>query len=81
MRTIVGISGRQRSILLSLAARRGLKGYSTLIQEAPDRYIADEIGELEVKERVLAMKGNRQQEETEQTRSRLLELRQRWNVS
>jgi hypothetical protein len=81
MRTTVEISDRQRSILLSLAAQRGLRGYSEIVQEALDQYIAGRTKELETKEKVLAMEGSWRQEETEETRSRLLELRERWNVS
>lgn len=81
MRTTVEISDRQRSILLSLAARRGLRGYSEIVQEALDQYIAGQTNELETKEKILAMKGSWRQEEAEETRSRLLELRERWNVS
>jgi hypothetical protein len=81
MRTTVEISDRQRSILLSLAAQRGLRGYSEIVQEALDQYIAGQTNQLEIKEKVLAMEGSWRQEETEETRSRLLELRERWNVS
>ena len=81
MRTTVEISDRQRSILLSLAAQRGLRGYSEIVQEALDQYIAGQKKLLEIREKVLAMEGSWQQEEIEQTRSRLLELRERWNVS
>jgi hypothetical protein len=81
MRTTVEISDRQRGILLSLAAQRGLRGYSEIVQEALDQYIAGQTKELEINEKVLAMEGSWRQEETEETRSRLLELRERWNVS
>jgi hypothetical protein len=81
MRTTVEISDRQRGILLSLAAQRGLRGYSEIVQEALDQYIAGQTKELEIKEKVLTMEGSWRQEETEETRSRLLELRERWNVS
>jgi hypothetical protein len=81
MRTTVEISDRQRSILLSLAAQRGLRGYSEIVQEALDQYIAGQTNQLEIKEKVLAMQGSWRQEETEETRSRLLGLRERWNVS
>jgi hypothetical protein len=81
MRTTVEISDRHRSILLALAAHRGLRGYSELIQEALEQYLASQTKGLEIKEKVLAMQGSWQQEEAEQTRSRLQELRERWNVS
>jgi len=81
MRTTIEISDRHRSILLSLAAQKGLRGYSELIQEALEQYIAGQVKESNAKEEVLAMQGSWQQEETEQTRSRLAELREKWNIS
>ena len=38
MRTTVDITDEQRARLLDLAARRGEKGFSTLVQEALDLY-------------------------------------------
>jgi metal-responsive CopG/Arc/MetJ family transcriptional regulator len=40
MRTTVEITEEQRARLLALAARRGEKGFSKLVQEALDRYLA-----------------------------------------
>jgi len=81
MRTTIEISDRHRSILLSLAAQRGVRGYSEIIQEALDLYIATQVKETDLKEKVLAMQGSWQKEETEQTRSNLLKLREQWNIS
>ena len=44
MRTTVEITDEQRARLLELAARRGEKGFSKLVQEALERFI-DEIEE------------------------------------
>ena len=81
MRTTIEISDRHRSILLSLAAQRGLRGYSEIIQEAIDLYLAAQVKETDLKEKVLAMQGSWQKEEAEQTRSSLLELREKWTIS
>jgi hypothetical protein len=81
MRTTVEISDRHRSFLLSLAAQRGLRGYSEIIQEAIDLYLAAQVKETDMKEKVLAMRGSWQKEEAEQTRSSLLELREKWTTS
>jgi hypothetical protein len=81
MRTTIEISDRHRSILLSLAAQRGLRGYSEIIQEAIDLYLAAQMKETDLKEKVLAMQGSWQKEETEQTKSSLLELREKWTIS
>ena len=81
MRTTIEISDCHRSILLSLAAQRGLRGYSEIIQEAIDLYLAAQVKETDLKEKVLAMQGSWQKEEAEQTRSSLLELREKWTIS
>ena len=44
MRTTVEITDEQRAKLLELAAKRGEKGFSTLVQEALERYIEDVEG-------------------------------------
>ncbi|MHC1725485.1 MAG: hypothetical protein AB9866_05645 [Syntrophobacteraceae bacterium] len=82
MRTTIEISDRQRAILLSLAAQRGLRGYSEIINEALELYIASQASEgTDLKEKVLAMQGSWRQEETEQTRANLGKLREKWNIS
>jgi len=81
MRTTIEISDRHRSVLVALAAQRGLRGYSEIIEEALDKYIAEQMRDPDTRERVLAMRGSWQQDEIERTRSRLLELRKQWKVS
>ncbi|MBI5244905.1 MAG: hypothetical protein HY922_14660 [Elusimicrobia bacterium] len=39
MRTTIELTDEQRGALLELAGRRGLRGYSSLVQEALDRYL------------------------------------------
>ncbi len=41
MRTTVEITDEQRARLLELAARRGEKGFSKLVQEALEKYIEE----------------------------------------
>jgi predicted DNA-binding protein len=41
MRTTIELTDEQRAKLLALAARRRLRGYSALIQEALERYLKD----------------------------------------
>ena len=81
MRTTIEISDHHRSMLLALAAKRGMRGYSEIIQEALEQYMASHIEQMEIKEKVLAMRGSWRKEETEQTKSKLLELREKWNIS
>ena len=57
MRTTIELSEEQRSELLRLAAKRGLKGFSPLVQEALDEYLQNEAKKLHLIEVALEMKG------------------------
>lgn len=39
MRTTIELTDEQRAALLAMAARRGLRGYSSLVQEALAKYL------------------------------------------
>jgi hypothetical protein len=78
MRTTIEISDRHRSILLSLAAQKGLRGYSNIIQEALDFYLTHHTKAAETKRGVLKMKGCWKKQETKEIRSNLAELRENW---
>jgi DNA-binding MarR family transcriptional regulator len=43
MRTTIELTDRQRAKLLEIAAQRGEKGFSHLVQEAVDRYLNEEV--------------------------------------
>lgn len=78
MRTTIEISDRHRGILLSLAAQKGLRGYSGIIQEALDYYIAHQTKVAGAKRDILKMKGSWRAEEEKEIRSKLTELRENW---
>ena len=78
MRTTIEISGRHRSILLSLAAQKGLRGYSRIVEEALDYYIEHRLKTAEKKMEILKMKGSWRAEEANKIRSKLTELRENW---
>lgn len=40
MRATIDLTDEQRAALLALAARRGLRGYGSLVREAVERYVA-----------------------------------------
>jgi metal-responsive CopG/Arc/MetJ family transcriptional regulator len=42
MRTTIELTDRQRAKLLEIAAQRGEKGFSHLVQEAVERYLSEE---------------------------------------
>ncbi len=78
MRTTIEISDKHRSILLALAAQKGLRGYSSIIKEALDHYVEDQSKIAEKKRKILKMEKTWKTEETEEVRSNLVELRKNW---
>lgn len=80
MRTTVEISDKHRSALLSLAAQKGLRGYSKLIEEAIDCYIASQSNSTEIKNNILVMKGS-WKKDSGQIKTNIRELRENWKKS
>ncbi len=58
MRTTIEITDEQRARLLELAARRGVKGFSALVQEAVDLYLEAQSGRTEQVRLALASIGS-----------------------
>ncbi len=78
MRTTVEISEEQHRALSALAQRRGLRGFSLLVQEALADYLSDrEADELEV---LLSLEGTLTEEEEKQVRSRIQQVREAWRT-
>lgn len=80
MRTTVEISDEQRARLLALAAERGEKGFSRLVQEALDRYLAEiESAERAARiDRALAAVGSVSDEVAERLLRAHRDLRASW---
>jgi hypothetical protein len=57
MRTTIEMTDEQRAELLDLAAQRGLKGFSVLVQEALDQYLRARAGRDEEVRAALAVRG------------------------
>jgi hypothetical protein len=79
MRTTIEISDKNRSILLSLAAKRGLRGYSRVIEEALEYYIEHRLKNAAEKADILKMKGSWKAEDAKRIRAKLNELRENWS--
>lgn len=78
MRTTVEIPDEQRARLLELAARRGEKGFSRLVQEALQRYL-DEAAEREsLIQDALAVIGQLDAEAADHLEGSVRRLRERW---
>lgn len=56
MRTTIDLTSEQRSELLKLAARRGMKGFSSIVQEALDEYLRRQGGKKQAIETALLLR-------------------------
>jgi predicted DNA-binding protein len=78
MRTTIEISNETRAKLVALAARRGLRGYSEIVNEAIEQYLAKiENREREIAE-ILKLAGTLSERESEEYAARTKELWSRW---
>lgn len=76
MRTTVEISDAQHHLLTELAARRGLRGFSPLVQEALDQYL-DALAGAEL-EAALSLRGSMTDGEAADLRQRIEDSRATW---
>ena len=81
MRTTIELSNNHRSSLHSLAARRGLRGYSKLIQEAVDFYIQQMTAKEGNAKHLLKMRGTWNKEDARKFQNRLREIRRNWKIA
>ncbi|MGB9660854.1 MAG: ribbon-helix-helix protein, CopG family [Moorellaceae bacterium] len=78
MRTTIEISNETRAKLMALAAKRGLRGYSEIVNEAIEEYLARlERREEEIAE-ILKLAGSLSEEESRQYAARTKEFWSRW---
>jgi hypothetical protein len=80
MRTTVEVTDEQRARLLELAARRGEKGFSRIVQEALDRYLEQEaVSAREARAaQALAVLGTLGDEAADELETRVRNLRNDW---
>jgi len=76
MRTTVEITHEHYLALTGLAARRGIRGFSPLVREALDLYLA-ERGPTDL-EAALALEGTLSEEEAAEARRRIAESWTTW---
>ncbi len=78
MRTTIEIPDDQRARLLEIAARRGEKGFSSIVQEALVQYFAEEEARDERIRMALGTLGTIDSEEADRMRASVTELRRSW---
>jgi predicted transcriptional regulator len=78
MRTTVEISDSQRARLLKLAAERGEKGFSRLVGEALERFLAEEGSRKERIQNALALEGTFGDASAEAIEASVRRIRSTW---
>jgi len=78
MRTTVELTEKQRAELLKLAAQRGMKGFSSLVQEAIDIFLTRQASRSSLIEAALAMKGSLKSDAADEFETRTKSIRENW---
>ena len=78
VRTTIELTSRQRALLLKLAAERGEKGFSRLIQEAVDRYLEERASRRERIDAALGVLGTIDDATEARLRESVAETRRSW---
>jgi len=78
MRTTIEIKAEHRARLVALAARRGEKGFSSLIAEALELYFRDVSAKERARRAALRLRGVLSTGEAERLRNEVRMLRESW---
>lgn len=78
MRTTIEIPDEQRAKLLQLAAERGEKGFSRLVQEALEKYLDELDGQEKRIRAALSVLGKLDEASARQMEETVRELRKSW---
>jgi metal-responsive CopG/Arc/MetJ family transcriptional regulator len=78
MRTTVEMKPEHRSALLALAARRGEKGFSSVLAEAIEEYLNEEKTRVQRRKELLSLAGSLSADEAKALRKTATSLRENW---
>lgn len=78
MRTTIEMKPEHRAQLLELAARRGDKGFSTVVAEAIDAFLQGRSGVERARKEALKVQGSFSAKETERLRREVKRIRSHW---
>jgi len=78
MRTTIELPDEQRARLLDLAARRGEKGFSRLVQEAVERMLAEDDSRKSRTKAALALKGSMGAKAADDLEASVARVRSTW---
>jgi Arc/MetJ-type ribon-helix-helix transcriptional regulator len=80
MKTTVELKEEHRALLEAIAARRGWRSYSRVVQEAVEFYLHHHAEAEKARCALLKRKGAWTPEEVEHTRAAITKLRKRWTT-
>lgn len=78
MRTTVELTEDQRAELLKLAAKRGMKGFSQLVQEAIDSFLDAQATRQSQISEALSLKGSLKGKGSDEFEERTKAIRENW---
>ncbi|PWU12442.1 MAG: hypothetical protein C5B49_16355 [Bdellovibrio sp.] len=78
MRTTIELTEEQRAELLRIAAQRGMKGFSHLVQEAVDAYLEIQSSRASLIDAALALKGVLKAKSADEFEERTKAIRENW---
>lgn len=78
MRTTVDIKPEHRTALLALAARRGERGFSNVLEEAIETYLRGVADRQQHKRKLLSLAGSLSNQDASELRETTRSLRERW---
>ena len=78
MRATIELPDRLRAAVLAVAARKGYRGYSKVIVEALEFYLAEREAKESGLSKLLALRGSWSEDEAESARGRVREARADW---
>lgn len=78
MRTTIEIPDTQRARLLDLAARRGEKGFSRLVQQAVERMLAEDDSRRSRIKAALAREGSMSEKAADELTASVARMRSTW---
>ena len=78
MRTTIELKDEYRAKLLEVAARRGEKGFSKIVEEAVAAYLKAIEANEKLRRRALSLEGALNEQQAEQLRAATAELRESW---
>ncbi|MDK2926523.1 MAG: hypothetical protein PWR31_213 [Bacillota bacterium] len=80
MRTTIELDNESRAKLMALAAKRGLRGYSELVQEAVTEYLAKEEQREQAVQEVMELSGSLSADEAKQVEEGIEATWKRWSL-